>query len=156
MARPKIKYDFNPIRLAGSNKRPRGDKRAQIYNEVKNEVLQRMQSFLDRGSSPVAGVRFKRLSDDYADAKKSGDKTPDLELTGAMRNSISIEEIGGKLRVTVSDSQQGKADGHCNFSGASKLPKRRFIPNEKDGETFKKSIINTISSIVSEKLDGDD
>lgn len=42
--------------------------------------------------------------------------------------------------------EQGKADGHNNFSGKSKLPTRRFIPSEK--ENFKRFINKGIDQII--------
>lgn len=146
-----IKYDFNPFSLTGESSAGIGDK-DRVFREIAEFIraatIERTQS----GVSPVSGRgKFKQLSKDYAEAKKDGDRTPDLTLEDEMLESIDVFKLkGNTMRITLPGEQQPKADGHNNFSGDSRIPERRFIPNEKDGETFKNFIIDGIASIIRE------
>ena len=47
--------------------------------------------------------------------------------------------------------EQGKADGHNNFSGESKLPTRQFIP--KDNQSFRPDIKSEIQAIAEDFME---
>jgi hypothetical protein len=145
MARRKVFFDFNP--LAGV-RLPKG-KKQRAYKEIRELLEDEILSHVGEGRSPVEGYgKFKRLDADYADAKKGGNRTPNLELTGNMLDGLKIVQKGSKIRVTVAEKQQPKADGHNNFSGKSSLPLRRFVPNSDQNESFNKRITSRIDEIV--------
>lgn len=146
-----IKYDFNPFALVGESAAGIDDKDRvlkEIADFIRSATIEKAQS----GVSPVSGRgKFKQLTKGYADSKKGGDRTPNLTLENEMLESIDAFKLrGNTMRVTVDESQQDKADGHNNFSGKSSLPERRFIPNAKDGETFKSFILDGIAEIIRE------
>jgi phage gpG-like protein len=102
---------------------------------IGQDLIDSIKDYLKDGESPVAGYKFKPLNKDYANEKKGGDRTPNLKLEGDLLNSLSAEYEGDTLVIGVSSSQEGKADGHNNFSGDSNLPTRRFLADS--GEIFK-------------------
>ena len=116
---------------------------------------------LGDGKSPVAGRgSFKKLNKEYAGEQKDGNTTANMELEGDMLDALlSKNRKGDKIEIGIFKAkEQGKADGHNNFSGKSTLPTRRFIPNEK--ERFKKRIRTGIKTIINDnkvirQFDGD-
>lgn len=153
MAR-KVKFDFNPFKIANVQIR-NPEKRQEAISEVRDFVLKEVLKKVGDQQSPVSGRgRFTPLKPDYAAIKKkeAGNTKANLELEGDMLDSLSVDVVkGGKLRLTVSDDQQPKADGHNNFTGKSLFPKsrqRQFIPDEKRDQEFKRDINKGISDIV--------
>jgi hypothetical protein len=145
----KVEFIFDPFEATGLTVDKQNE--SDALEAARDVLLSEIISSMDSAMSPVDGHgKFQKLSKEYLKYKKSqgGSGIPDLELTGKLKDSIRVTTSGGKLKVTVTPSQQGKADGHCNFSGDSALPLRRFIPNEDDGETFKKSILSEIASAI--------
>jgi hypothetical protein len=98
--------------------------------------------------SPVDGSSFQALSKDYGDKKQTetGSRKPNLDLTGEMLNSLDYKIVGDKLEIGVYGEDAPKADGHNNFSGKSKLPKRQFLPES--GQAFDDSIKSLIADTV--------
>ena len=155
MARgPLVKFDFDPFEIAGVSRRKFSDSDiSEIMSDVSDLVKEKVLDYVGSGESPVSGRgAFKKLNPEYAKDQKGGNRTANLELEGDLLDSVKVIQAGNKLRLTVDEDQQPKADGHNNFSGESKLPVRRFIPYAKQDETFKSDIIKTIRDIVLEKL----
>lgn len=152
MAR-KVKYDFNPF--DGLDKKPRGEKASRIKDRVAEFVETQVVEKARSGVSPVSGHgRYKKLNKKYAQQQKGGNRTADLTLTKKMLNSVEVTNPrGNTLRLTVSEEENAKADGHNNFSGASELPNRSFIPNAKKDETLKRDIRAGIKRIVKEEME---
>jgi len=118
----------------------------EIGSLVVNEILR----FTAEGKSPVSKEKFSKLDKKYADKEHKGDRTPRLRLEGDMMESLGYKIEGGELIVGIMDAgEQDKADGHNNFSGKSKLPRRRFIPAE--NQNFKRQITTKINSIISDR-----
>lgn len=111
---------------------------------VRNEILR----FVSSGKSPVAGRgAFDRLNKQYADDKKGGNRTPNLELEGDLLDSLEFTTTSTGIEVGIFDSNEApKADGHNNFSGLSKLPTRRFIPDA--AESFNGRIMTGVNQIL--------
>lgn len=126
------------------------NRHSQIKKDVGEFIISEMLLALSDGKSPVSGHKFKKLNKQYASEMKDGDTTPNLELEGDLLDAlISKNRAGDKIEVGVfKKKEQGKADGHNNFSGNSNLPTRRFIPNE--SEKFKRHINNGIKQIISD------
>lgn len=155
--KPLVKFDFDPFQIAGVSKRSIPDDLFDdILDEVSNYVKEQVLSKVGDGESPVGGRgTFEKLDKDYAKKEHGGNRTAKLELDGDLLDSVQIIRSGSKLRLTVGDDQQPKADGHNNFTGQSKLPTRRFIPFERDGESFDDEILKEIKSIVRDALPED-
>jgi hypothetical protein len=137
-------YDFNPLRGL------RGRARRRATAEISRYVRQQVIAYMDGGNSPVSGqTRYRKLSKDYANEKKGGNRLANLELTSALKDSIFVDTgPKGALRISVSASQQPKADGHNDFNRISSLPRRAFIPDTLRNERFKRSIESGINSIA--------
>jgi hypothetical protein len=116
----------------------------EVGEFVVNEILRSVSS----GRSPVGGRgSFDKLNRQYAEDMKGGNRTPNLELEGDLLDSLRFESTTGGIEVGIFNAtEQGKADGHNNFSGRSKLPTRRFIPWT--DETFNPKITRGIDQIL--------
>lgn len=122
--------------------------RKQAKQEVGNFVVNEILRFVEQGNSPVKNLgKFKQLTEKYAQENKGGNRTPNLELFGDMLDSLTSRNRKDGVEVGIfARSEVPKADGHNNFSGDSKLPQRRFIPEE--NQTFKRRITSGIKDIV--------
>jgi hypothetical protein len=128
-----------------------GNIKSDIVEEVGTYLVEQILLTLGDAKSPVAGESFKSLSKNYKKIKEQqgGNGIPDLELTGAMKDALTFEATEDGLEIGFFGDQAGKADGHNNFSGESKIPKRRFLPGE--GQTFKRDIVSTVDMLVESK-----
>lgn len=125
------------------------EKRDKAKQEAGEFLVGEILRFVSRGQSPVQGERFPKLDEEYAKREKRGDTTPNLELEGDLLDSLEFRLTPDGVSVGIfKSSELGKADGHNNFSGLSKLPQRRFIP--KADQKFK----NIIESGINQILDG--
>ena len=124
--------------------------RATVKREVGDFVVDEILRSVSGGRSPVSGRgKFKTLNKEYAKNEKGGNRNPNLELDGDMLDSLVSKNVNSGVEVGIfKSSELGKADGHNNFDGDSKLPTRRFIPD--DNEKFKKGIETGIKRIVKE------
>ena len=153
----RVVYEFDPFKEVNvdrpSSKSDRRSAMQDIAEYVRDEILQ----YVGDGNSPVSGRgKFKALSKDYAEFKKtiSSSTTPNMELYGDMLDDLEYRIEGNKIKIGwFGGEQAAKADGHNNFSGESDLPVRRSIPNAKDGETFKRDILQGIKQIAREALE---
>lgn len=160
----KIEYKFDPFELAGVevDSIPRA-KRADVIEAVGNYVLESVLSDVGGKKSPVTGEAFAPLSSKYKAIKKKKGGTPvaNLELDGDMLNALKITKAkGSELKLYIPPGKQAlKADNHNKFSAASKgtpVPARKFIPNDKEDETFRPQIIKGIKSIITDALEGNE
>lgn len=144
-----VKYLFNPFAITGT-KKPKGVSTREILDEVSDFVVESVLDDVGATTSPVAGHgKFKPLSKKYKKLKKSqAAPIPNLELEGNLLDSLKAPIKGSKIELKVSSRENDKADGHCNFSGKSRLPVRRFIPKGTAGETFRPKIIQGIKRII--------
>lgn len=129
-------------------------KQADAKKEIGELVVNEILIYLQDGISPVQGYgKFQKLSDKYAKEMKGGNKTPNLELDGDMLDALTYESRrGAEIEVGIFKGKEvPKADGHNNFSGDSKLPLRRFIPEE--NENFKSDIEDKIKTIIGDYVD---
>jgi len=152
MAR-KVKYDFNPF----SKVRLRGESRESAKEEIKDYVLSQVLNDLGEARSPVDGQGFKALSPTHRAKKQTQGLPPiaNLEFEGDLLDGLVVEDSPrGGIRITVSEGEQKKADGHNNFSGKSKLPRRAFIPDAKRDERFRSAIEEGIDRILQRYRNG--
>lgn len=151
----KVAYEFDPFELVGRDKsEATREQRRQILEQVADYVLESVLSDVGDSRSPVTGRNFKKLDADYAKKKKAEGFTPapNLLAEGDLLDSLLVRKDGDKLVLTVSDDQMEKADGHNNFSGDSKIPRRPFIPDEDQSETFRPAIRAGIEEIIADVL----
>lgn len=128
--------------------------KAKVKKEVGDLVIDEILRSLSEGKSPVSKESFKKLSKEYAKEFKGGNRTPNLELEGDMLDALKVKNTKDGIEVGIfSKKQTPKADGHNNFSGDSKLPRRRFIPGE--DQKFKRDIESKIKAVVNEYRDQD-
>lgn len=88
------------------------------------------------------------MSEEYKALKKAetGSSEANLDLTGEMLSSLDYKVKGNTIEIGVFGEDAGKADGHNNFSGKSKLPTRQFLP--KEGQLFTSSINKLLQETI--------
>lgn len=156
-----VEYVFNPFDFVTKKAAEKADEltksqRAEIVNKVRDYLLEAIPSDMESQVSSVTGRPFKSLSPEYAAKKRAaghGTKA-NLIFEGDLIDSIRVRKgADDLLKVTVLPSQMGKADGHNNHSGDSPLPRRAFIPNSDDDETFRPAIRKEIKSIIESAIE---
>lgn len=128
------------------------DLREAALDEIGRYVVTEAALIVGDGVSPVDGYgAFKKLSEQYADEEKGGDKTPNLELNGDLMGSLDWRvEVDG-VEVGFFNDQAIKAYGHhTGMKGHpwldGKAPVRRIIPDK--GENFQQDILDGIDEII--------
>lgn len=147
----KVEFEFDPFEIAGVDPSDVKNKTA-VMEEVAEFVNEQVKDHCSSATSPVAGYgSFPKLTDKRHIAAK-GSSIADLYFEGDMLDALTTKKAGSTtLKTSVRPGKQSdKADGHCNHSGDSSLPTRRFVPGE--GETWKRAILSGIRSIVRENL----
>ena len=142
-----VRFTFDPFETTGTE--IGNGKKADVLDEACDYLREEVIRYMSEQKSPVAGHgSFPALSKEYAKVKKAAGHPaiPNLEFDGALKDAIKTYPKGNKLVIEVTGSEGAKADGHCNHSGDSDLPLRRFIPA--DGEKFKRPIIEGIARII--------
>lgn len=145
-----IKFEFNPFKQLGVELPEGADKRDALEGAAEF-LREKVIEYMGQGNSPVAGYRkFPALSKDYKREKVSqgGAPIPNLELAGDLKDAIEVYVKGNRIGLKITGKEGKKADGHCNHSGESELPLRRFVPDSEEDETWKKSILQGIGRII--------
>lgn len=129
------------------------DVKEQALEEVGRYVATEIALIVGYGNSPVEGHgAFKRLTEDYANEEKGGDRSPNLELEGEMMRALDWRVEMDEIKIGFFDKDQAiKAYGHnTGMKGHPWLdgvaPVRRIIP-EKD-ENFNKDIMAGVADII--------
>jgi len=116
-----------------------------IANYVKEQVLED----ISQQKSSVSGNTWQGLSPEYAAFKAniSGEVIANLELYGNMLDSFGykINEDNIEIGIFGDELQQAKAENH-NYGVT--LPRRQFIPDQRNGETFRPEINNEVESMI--------
>ena len=101
--------------------------KTRAKDEAGRILVEEINSFLDRSTSPVSGGRFKSQ-------KKDGTASLLFEQ-GDMRSSITFKKRqGNDIEVGVFNKRE--APKAFNHNEGDTLPQRKFIPA--DGENFKR------------------
>lgn len=153
----KVVFEFDPFEMSGldkpGSKRDKAKALTEIADFVRDEILQ----YVGDGKSPVFGGEWKKsLSKEYKERKGelSSSTIANMELTGDLLDALEARVVGNKIKVGwFGGEEAAKADGHNNFSGESSLPTRQSIP--KEGETFKRDIVQGIKAIAKEFVEED-
>ena len=117
----------------------------KIKTEVGLFVVDQINDFLDRSTSPVSGGQFK---------KKRKDKKPSkLFEDGDMRSQITFAEFKDGVDVGIfSNAPLVEKLKAFNHNVGDTLPRRQFVPDKK--QKFKRKINTGIKKII-EKLSKD-
>jgi len=121
----------------------------QLKEEIGELLVEQILESLADVQSPVQGGKYKAtLSKGYAKKKQeeTGSTDANLDLSGDMISSLDYRVKGNTIQVGVFGEDAGKADGHNNFSGKSKLPTRQFLPQE--GQQFRSDIMKLMAETV--------
>ena len=124
---------------------------AQAKKEVADYLVEAILADADEGLSSVSGRKWEPLSDEYKKFKEkhSHNNKANLELTGALLDSLTTKQSGNSIEVGFFDADEVPiADGHNNFSGDSKLPLRQSIP--KPGQNFRPGILEEVDRILAD------
>lgn len=153
----KLAFEFDPFELVGIDPPKKGAAKAR--EEIASFIEKSILEYVGDGESPIANGSWKRsLSKEYKKKKvaQGGNSYADMILDNDMLLALAVKQKnGGKMEVGVYGAKEAaKADGHNNHSGKSSLPLREFIP--KEGQTFKRSIIDGIREIAMEYAANDD
>ena len=150
MAGPLVKYDYKPPIPRGLD----SDQETELLDMIAEFIKEQVLLYVGDADSPVKGKKFTPLKSKEYKAKKKREglpPIPNMEENGDLLDALDTIVIDNKIRLTVSEDQQLKADNHNKFSAKSKktpVPERRFIPNEKEGDVFKKPITDEIKKII--------
>ncbi len=121
-------------------------------NYLKEQIL----NDCSEEKSVVTGRKWKGLSKNYLNYKErvsSSDKA-NMELFGDMLDALEFKPTRDGIEIGIFDDKQAqKADNHNKFSSASTktpLPKRQFIPNAKENETFRSKVLEQVKEIIND------
>lgn len=122
--------------------------KSEVLDMIGELLVEQILDYVTSEKSPVTGKDFKPLSREYAIRKKEevGNTRANLDLEGDLLSSVDYKIRGDRIEIGVFGSQAPKADGHNNISGKSRLPTRRFIPDE--GQTFTPEIRELVKETV--------
>lgn len=124
---------------------------AQAKKDVADYLVEAILADADEGLSSVSGKKWAPLSDEYKKFKEkySHNNKANLELTGALLDSLTTKQTGDSIEIGFFDADEVPiADGHNNFSGDSTLPLRQSIP--KPGQNFRTGILEEVDRILSD------
>ena len=129
--------------------------KTKIKKEVGTYLVERILRDVGETRSPVTGRKFRKLSDAYrAEKSEVAPGRPNLELSGAMLNSLMFKTKKDGVEVGIFDYRQAqKADNHNKFSDEARntnVPARKFIPNEDEGERFRPEIRYQVENLIEE------
>lgn len=145
MAGYRVVYEFDPQDLVDGPIEREGLR--EIADFIRDEMLQHIGA----GNSPVSGGAWKKsLSKDYEKIKSklSSAKFANMELTGAMLDSLETKIVDGKIQVGwFGGKEAAKANNH-NIGDT--LPQRQLIPGK--GQSFKRDIVQGAKEIAREFL----
>lgn len=123
-----------------------------VKQEIGEFLVEQILASTAESTSPIQGHgKFEKLDPKYAKFKESEGRSPvpNLDFEGDMLSALDYEITDEGLKIGIFGNQAPKADGHNNFSGLSKLPPRRFLPDV--GESFRKDINSEIEAILAER-----
>ena len=125
-----------------------GENLQAAKQEVGEYLVNESIRYMEEGRSPVAGeAPWPKLNKEYAAKEHNGDRTPTLNATGRLRESLQFRTTDEGVEVGIfHKSQQAKSDGHNNFSGKSQLPQRRFVPSGR--QNYRSEIMANVDRIL--------
>jgi len=125
----------------------------RIQDDVGNYLVEQTLIAMNEKKSPVQGEgSFKALSPLYKKKKLSevGSGEANLEFDGVLKDELDFKTTDKGISIGVFGERAPAADGHCNLSGDSRIPKRRFLPDE--GQNYKSPIRQEVERIVADAI----
>lgn len=130
-----------------------------LSREDKQDALTAIGDFLleqtlvnaAESASIVKGEKIPALTSKPYKLKKRdevGNAKANFELTGEMLDSIDFKKSASSITIGVYGEAALRADGHNNFSGKSRLPKRRIFPAE--GQEYNQATQREIKRIIAD------
>ena len=113
------------------------DEKEDIKEMVGDLLLEEIESFLDRSTSPVNKGKYEK--------NKADGEPSTLELTGDMRSTLEWSSVRGGVKVGIFEPNEAPKAYRHN-TGDKGMPLRQFIPEK--GIGFNKTITNKIKSLV--------
>jgi len=149
MSRKKVRFEFNPLKELDIEL-PEDADRDEVLDAAAEYLKDQILNACSKQRSPVDGTKFPKLSKDYKAFKKAAGHPgiPNLEFSSDMLSAVDVYRKGNRIVAEVTGDQSDKADGHCNHSGDSSLPLRRFIPLKGEDDGFSEKIMNGIERII--------
>jgi hypothetical protein len=126
----------------------------RVQTRVGAEIVTAMKESIAAGVSPIRGERrFVAYKDaEKYPANRKSRRPVNLFLSGDMLGALKYWILGSRLFIGIDDpTQAAKAKGHQ--TGANGIPKRRFIPSNKNEEftvTITRRIRNLYAKILSD------
>lgn len=125
---------------------PRSDRKAAL-SDIGEFIRDSILDYVGEGKSPVSGQgSFKKLNKSYADNEKAGDRLANLDLNGDMLDALTFKTNANSGTVKVGIFKKSEAIKAYNHNVGDTLPKRQFIPDEK--QNFKEEIRRGIRRII--------
>lgn len=121
----------------------------RIREDVAGFLIEQSLVAVSSSKSPISGESWKKsLNPEYKEfkTKEGGTAIANLQLNGDMLDAYTFESTDDGIKLGVFGSEAPKADGHNNFSGASELPQRRFLPGE--DQNYKREIVKGAEEII--------
>lgn len=153
----KVSYEFDLTEFL-ETKEARGKKR-EIKQAVGSFLVNAVIDDMNNSTSSVTGRRFKSLDKDYVDLKKSkgGSGSPDLELFGDLKDSITFKQTDKGVEIGVFGGVNAlKAETHNWGTQDDIVPRRPFIPKKGDSgldqfrPQIRKEVVDLIKEIIGE------
>lgn len=136
------------------------DKRREALEIAASFLKEALLDYIGDGKSPVSGGKWiRKLEPEYKKKKieESGVDFANLELSGDLLDSLSVDVEKNKIIIDVGEDEYGKAEGHLTGiygNKSDKVKPRQFMPQGK--EKFKKSILKDLEALLREYEDGQD
>jgi len=137
-------------------------KSVKNLQELGTVAVKEMRLSLERGISPVRGVRrFENYSKSYSEAIRKGYleltkkvRPVNLYLSGRMLKALEFRANYAKLEVGIWDSEMSELAGY-HQDGTDKMPARRFVPTEDSEEltvTIDRALKNKLIDIINRSI----
>lgn len=121
--------------------------RDKIKQEIGEFLIDQTIRSCSNARSPIDNSQFQPLADGpYRDKKKreKGTIKANLQFSEKMLSALDFRLTNEGIKIGVFGSRAPVADGHNNFSGASQLPTRQFLPTEGYSASIEKYIERVI------------
>ena len=127
---------------------PAEDREDAAY-DAGEAALGAVKSYMAKQVSPVKGQYkpFAALSKDYKKIKQkvAGNKKANLKLYGDLDESMEVEADDGSFTISIKPDNAAKAYNH---NVGETVPQRQFLPDDTNGETFKRNVVAKIKEQI--------
>lgn len=149
-----IKHDFDPIEETGIDvpKKHLREALEAVAEFVKEQIL----SNTAEGKTSVKNGKWRyELTPQYAKRKgqESSADFANLELSGDMLDALETKVVGERVRIQISGSEEGKAEGNLKGTYGQSSPikggkyAREFMPYKR-GQELSPDIMDGVETIL--------